>query len=199
MNNYVYIIAGLPELTLAFENSGFSYDTLKNHIYPLLSEKDKNTVDFFEDGFDDSKLDSDFYKKALNHSNDFISKYFRFDLHSRNMKVNYLGKRLIQSVDKYIVEVDDSDFEDEKRVQAVFEIQDLMQREQQMDKLRWEKTSEIVRMEYFSLNVILVFLFKAKMIQRWAKLDKEKGNEMFTSLVAEVRGTFQGVPKEKKR
>ena len=199
MNNYVYIIAGLPELTLAFENSGFSYDTVKNHIYSLLSEKDRNAVDFFEDGFDDSKLDSDFYKKALNHSNSFISKYFRFDLHSRNMKVNYLGKRLNQSVDKYVVEADDSDFEDEKSVQAVFEIQDLMQREQQMDKLRWEKASEIVRMEYFSLNVILAFLVKSKMIQRWATLDKEKGNEMFSSLVTEVRGTFQGVPKEKKR
>lgn len=199
MNNYVYIIAGLPELTLAFENSGFSYDTVKNHIYSLLSEKDRNAVDFFEDGFDDSKLDSDFYKKALNHSNSFISKYFRFDLHSRNMKVNYLGKRLNQSVDKYVVEADDSDFEDEKSVQAVFEIQDLMQREHQMDKLRWEKASEIVRMEYFSLNVILAFLVKSKMIQRWATLDKEKGNEMFSSLVTEVRGTFQGVPKEKKR
>ena len=199
MNNYVYIIAGLPELTLAFENSGFSYDTVKNHIYSLLSEKDRNAVDFFEDGFDDSKLDSDFYKKALNHSNSFISKYFRFDLHSRNMKVNYLGKRLNQSVDQYVVEADDSDFEDEKSVQAVFEIQDLMQREQQMDKLRWEKASEIVRMEYFSLNVILAFLVKSKMIQRWATLDKEKGNEMFSSLVTEVRGTFQGVPKEKKR
>ena len=189
MDNYIYIVAGLPELTLAFENSGFSYDSVKGYFYSLLSEKDRQTVDFFEEGFDDEKLNPEFYEKALAHKNHFIRDYFHFDLHARNMKVAYLGKRLNQSVDKYLIETKENDFEDEKRVQAVFDIQDFVLREQQMDKLKWDKASEIVRMEYFSLNVILAFLLKAKLIERWSKLDKEKGNEMFKQLVDEVRGT----------
>ena len=189
MDNYIYIVAGLPELTLAFENSGFSYDSVKGYFYSLLSEKDRQIVDFFEEGFDDEKLNPDFYEKALAHKNRFLREYFRFDLHTRNMKVAYLGKRLNQSVDKYLIETKENDFEDEKRVQAVFDIQDFVLREQQVDKLKWDKASEIVRMEYFSLNVILAFLLKAKLIERWSKLDKEKGNEMFKQLVDEVRGT----------
>lgn len=189
MNNYVYIIAGLPELTLTFENSGFSYDTLKNYFYPLLSEKDQNTIDFFEDGFNDNKLDTAFYEKALKHNNHFIRDYFRFDLHARNMKVTYMGKELNQDVKKYIIDIDDVDFDDNKKVQSVFDIQDVVLREQQFDKLKWDKATEIVRMEYFSLNVILAFLLKAKLIERWSKLDKKKGRDMFGHLVDEIKGT----------
>ena len=39
MDNYVYIVAGLPELTSGFENTGFDYAAVKASIVELLSEK----------------------------------------------------------------------------------------------------------------------------------------------------------------
>lgn len=187
MNNYVYIVAGLPELTLSFENSDFSYDKVKEYFYTLLSEKDRAVIDFMEEGFNEETLGEAFYDKALSHSNHFIREYFCFDMHVRNMKVEYLSKRLEKNPEQYLVKSDGSDFEEKKQVEAIFENPDFVAREQQMDKLRWTKVSEIVQMDYFTLSTILAFLVKAKFVQRWSILDKKKGEEMFAKLVKEIR------------
>lgn len=198
MDNYVYIVAGLPELTLAFEQSGFMYDTVRDHFYPLLSEKDRQAIDLMEESFSEETLNADFYCKVEAHSNRFLREFFHFDLLVRNMKVKYLGRRLNQQVDKYLIDTADSDFEEEKQVQAIFDNPDFVLREQQMDKLYWDKASEITRMDYFNLNVILAFLIKARIIQRWAAMDKTRGAELFATLVKEVKGTFDGIQFEQK-
>ena len=51
MDNYVYIVAGLPELTSGFENTGFDYAAVKESIVELLSEKDQQLVELMEEGF----------------------------------------------------------------------------------------------------------------------------------------------------
>ena len=51
MDNYVYIVAGLPELTSGFENTGFDYVAVKESIMELLSEKDQKLVELMEEGF----------------------------------------------------------------------------------------------------------------------------------------------------
>ena len=60
-----------------------------------------------------------------------------------------------------------------------------------MDDLRWEKASDIACMDYFNMNAILSFLVKAKMVQRWAELDPDKGREMFKKLLDEIRNRKQ--------
>ena len=60
MDNYVYIVAGLPELTSGFENTGFDYKAVKENIMELLSESDQKLVELMEEGFDESTLGADF-------------------------------------------------------------------------------------------------------------------------------------------
>ena len=50
MDNYVYIVAGLPELTSAYEGSDFRYEALRESIVELLSEKDQQLVVLLEEG-----------------------------------------------------------------------------------------------------------------------------------------------------
>ena len=64
MDNYVYIVAGLPELTSGFETTGFDYAALKESVMELLSEKDQQLVELMEEGFDEQTLGPDFYAKA---------------------------------------------------------------------------------------------------------------------------------------
>ena len=189
MDNYVYIVAGLPELTSGFENTSFDYAAVKESIMELLSEKDQKLVELMEEGFDESTLGADFYAKAAESKNRFIREYFDFDARLRNMKVNYLAKRLGKTGDSYLVELPEADFEEEKQIQDILADADFVQREQKMDELKWEKASDIARMDYFNMNAILAFLVKAKTVQRWAELDKEKGEELFQKLVKEIRGT----------
>jgi hypothetical protein len=193
MDNYVYIVAGLPELTSGFENTGFNYAAVKESIMELLSEKDQQLVELMEEGFNEDTLNAEFYDKAAKSKNRFIREYFDFDGRLRNMKVNYLAKRLGKQGDNYIVELPEADFEEAKQITDILADADFVDREQRMDELKWEKASDIARMDYFNMNAILAFLVKAKTVQRWAELDAVKGQEMFKKLVAEVRGTFEGV------
>lgn len=193
MDNYVYIVASLPELTAGFENSGFDYAATKESIVELLSEKDRKLVELFEEGFNEETLGADFYAKAAESKNRFISEYFDFDARLRNIKVAYLAKRLGKNGDAYFVDMPEADFEERQQIQEILENADFVQREQKMDELKWEKASDIARMDYFNMNAILAFMAKAKTVQRWAELDPAKGEEMFRKLVKAVRGTFEGV------
>ena len=189
MDNYVYIVAGLPELTSGFESAGFDYASVKESIMELLSEKDQQLVELMEDGFDENSLGADFYAKAAESKNRFIREYFDFDGRLRNMKVNYLAKRLGKESDPYLVNLEEADFEEETQIREILNDADFVEREQKMDELKWEKASDIARMDYFNMNAILAFLVKAKTVQRWAELDAAKGQEMFKKLVQEIRGT----------
>ncbi len=189
MDNYVYIVAGLPELTSGFENTGFDYSAVKESIVELLSEKDQQLVELMEEGFDENTLGADFYAKAAESKNRFIREYFDFDGRLRNLKVQYLAKRLGKQGDNYLVELPEADFEEEKLIMDILADADFVQREQKMDELKWEKASDIARLDYFNMNAILAFMVKAKTVQRWAELDPAKGLEMFKKLVQEIRGT----------
>ena len=189
MDNYVYIVAGLPELTSGFENTGFNYAAVKEGIMELLSEKDQLLVELMEEGFNEDTLNAEFYDKASKSKNRFIREYFDFDGRLRNMKVNYLASRLGKNGEEYQVELPEADFEEGKQIQEILADANFVKREQKMDELKWEKASDIARMYYFNMNAILAFMVKAKTVQRWAELDPEKGQEMFKKLVQEIRGT----------
>ena len=189
MDNYVYIVAGLPELTSGFETTGFDYAALKESVMELLSEKDQQLVELMEEGFDEQTLGADFYAKAAESKNRFIREYFDFDGRLRNMKVQYLAKRLGKDGKAFLVDMPEADFDEGKQIEEILADADFVKREQKMDELKWEKASDIARMDYFNMNAILAFLVKAKTVQRWAELDTAKGEEMFRKLVKEIRGT----------
>ena len=189
MDNYVYIVAGLPELVVSYDGGSFDYAAVKESIMELLSEKDQQLVELMEEGFNEDSLDVAFYDKAAESKNRFIREYFDFDGRLRNMKVNYLAKRLGKRGEDYQVELPEADFDEEKQIQEILADADFVEREQKMDELKWEKASDIARMDYFNMNAILAFLVKAKTVQRWAELDASKGQEMFQKLVQEIRGT----------
>jgi len=189
MDNYVYIVAGLPELTSGFETTGFDYAALKESVMELLSEKDQQLVELMEEGFDEQTLGADFYAKAAESKNRFIREYFDFDGRLRNMKVQYLAKRLGKDGKAFLVDLPEADFDEGKQIEEILADADFVKREQKMDELKWEKASDIARMDYFNMNAILAFLVKAKTVQRWAELDTAKGEEMFKKLVQEIRGT----------
>ena len=193
MDNYVYIVASLPDIAVNYEGTAFNYAAVKEDIVELLSENDRKLVELLEEGFNEETLGAEFYKKAAESKNRFIREYFDFDGRLRNMKVAYLAKRLDKQGDQYFVDMPEADFEEENKIKEILDNADFVQREQKMDELKWEKASDIARMDYFNMNAVLAFLVKAKTVQRWAELDPMKGQEMFEQLVKEVRGTFAGV------
>jgi len=193
MNNYIYIVASLPLLNDNFETDSFSYAAVRQEIVEQLSETDIRLVELLEEGFNDEALNAEYYAKTATSKNSFIRDYFDFDARLRNMKAQYLAKRMGKQADNYLIEMPEAEFNESADIHKILENEDFVTRELQMDRLKWNKASELTTFDYFNLNSILAFLVKAKLVQRWAELDTEKGEVMFRQLITEIRGSFEGV------
>ena len=198
MGNYHYIIAGLPELVLNADNKSFSYDAIRDSILYSSSEKDRRLVEWFEFGSDDKNLSSHFYRAAFKSKNRFIRLYFALDLEIRNRKVDFVAGKMERNSDAYKVQVKndiDLNLNEEQltRLQSIFANKNILEKEQLLDKFKWDYITGMNEYGEFNMDVILAFLAKGKLIDRWNKLDAKAGEEMFRKLVDEVRGTFKGI------
>ena len=205
MNNYVYIIAGLPDFTPDWRQGEKSLEEYLNQMKELLSEKDMETVRLIEDGFNKEKIGLEFYKEALAHRSGFIREFFLFDLNVRNAKVRYLNQALGRDPQKDVlslvdpeaeangVEVEEQEFKEATRLQNILEGKDILARERGIDDLYWDKIDEITLFDYLNFSKILGMVVKMMIIRRWLQLDEAAGRAMFKRLVDDVRGTFKGV------
>ena len=196
MNNYVYIIAGLPDFTPDWRGGEKSLDEYLELVTGLLSAKDNEAVKFIINGFDKDHIGYEFYKDALSHRIGFIRDFFQFDLNVRNQKVRYLNNALGRSPEKDILSMQDPEapeFKEQARLQAILEGNDILARERGIDDLYWDKIDELTLFDYLNFDRILGIIAKMMIIRRWLILDEETGRAMFKKLVDEVRGTFKGV------
>ena len=205
MNNYVYIIAGLPDFTPDWRQGDKSLEAYLHQVKELLSEKDQETLKLIEDGFNKEKIGLEFYKEALASRSTFIQEFFQFDLNVRNAKVRYLNQALGRDPQKDVlsladpdaedqgIEVEEPEFKEAARLQAILEGKDILARERGIDDLYWDKIDEITLFDYLNFSKVLGLVVKMMIIRRWLLLDEEAGRAMFKRLVDEVRGTFKGV------
>ena len=197
MNNYHYIVAGLPVITPEWKPGDKTPDKIRQEILDCCSDKDKELIALLESGFDQDNMTEEFYRKAVCHKNRFIREYFRFDLNVRNAKVRYLNNALGRDPQKDVVSTCEEnskyEFAEADRLDAILQSKDILERERGIDDLMWNKIDEITVFDYFDIEVILAFLSKLHIVERWYILDEKTGREMFRKLVDEVRGTFKGV------
>ena len=205
MNNYVYIIAGLPDFTPDWRQGDKSLEDYLHQVKELLSQKDQETLRLIEDGFNKEKIGLEFYKEALASRSTFIQEFFQFDLNVRNAKVRYLNQALGRDPQKDVlslvdpdaeekgIEAEEPEFKEAERLQGILEGKDILARERGIDDLYWDKIDEITLFDYLNFSKVLGLVIKMMIIRRWLLLDEEAGRAMFKKLVDEVRGTFKGV------
>lgn len=197
MNNYYYIIAGLPVLSHEWKPGEQTPEIIRQEILEQCSEKDRAVIGLLESGFVDENLTADFYRTALAHKNRFIREYFRFDLNVKNAKVRYLNEALGRDPKKDVIVLDEEApqevFEEAAKLDTILHGNDILERERGIDDLMWEKIEDMTTYDYFDIEAVLAFLAKLHIVERWYILDEKTGREMFRKLVDEVRGTFKGV------
>jgi len=196
MKNYHYIVASLPDIAGGWKLGELTADDIISEISERCDLQDRKLIELIQKSFKAECLTEDFYMEAVKSDNGFIREYFTFDLNVRNAKVRYLNKALGRPEDKDTVNISTGEFEKEEEISQILLGKDIIAREKAIDDLYWNKLDELSLMHYFDMNVIMAFILKLRIIERWHILDEQTGREMFKRLVDEVRGSFKGVEYE---
>lgn len=72
---------------------------------------------------------------------------------------------------------------------ALSENDNLIDKEHRIDMIRWSLAEDIATFDYFNIGFLLSYIVRLALVDRWAKLDEERGREMFRSLVGSLSAT----------
>ena len=159
----------------------------------------------------EDRLAALYYAYAMKCRNKFVSSWFAFNLTMNNVLVALTARKFKMDIAPLIVgdtEVCEAlrtsgardfgltgevDFLDQ--LVKISETEELVEREKKIDQLRWNWMEEATFFNYFTVERLFVFLLQLEMIERWISLDKEKGNQLFRSIIATLKDEVQ-IPAE---
>ena len=159
----------------------------------------------------EDRLAALYYEYAMKCKNKFVSSWFAFNLTMNNVLVALTARKFKMDIAPLIVgdtEVCEAlrtsgardfgltgevDFLDQ--LVKISETEELVEREKKIDQLRWNWMEEATFFNYFTVERLFVFLLQLEMIERWISLDKEKGNQLFRSIIATLKDEVQ-IPAE---
>ena len=189
MSNYEYIIASLPVLD---RQERVDADAIVAGIRKQCSGQDNALIDLLLDSQNPDKMDESLYRKALGSSNGFLREYLFWDLRVRNTKAEYLNRVLGRPEDQDVIDLPGAtDYDEKPAVKQVLEQADILEREKGLDSLMWDKAVTLADLHILDMDVILSFIARLMITDRWSRLDPQTGRLMFRSLVDEIRKTRQ--------
>lgn len=74
-----------------------------------------------------------------------------------------------------------------KDIIAVSEIANLLDREKHIDALRWQWLENYTLFKYFQLDNVLAYFLQATILHRWDDLTREQGEQIFRTLLADMK------------
>lgn len=188
-------------------------DQISDTVFPaylstFISEDSTSAEDDF---LHEDRLAALYYEYAMKCKNKFVSSWFAFNLTMNNVLVALTARKFKLDIAPLIVgdtevsealrtsgardfgltgEVDTLD-----QLVKISETDELVEREKKIDQLRWNWMEEATFFDYFTIERLFVFLLQLDMIERWISLDKEKGNQLFRSIIATLKDEVQ-IPAE---
>lgn len=180
-------------------------DYLSTFIIDYLNASEENSV-LMED-----HLAALYYDYAMKSENKFISSWFEFNLTINNILLAFTARKYKWDIAQNVVgntEVCEAlrtsgarDFGLSGEVACfdqlvkISETTELVEREKKLDSLRWNWMEEATFFDYFTIERLFVFLLQLEMIERWISLDKERGNQLFQSIIESLKNGVQ-IPAE---
>lgn len=177
-------------------------DTYKSpHVLPYF-------ISFLEEYFraerpDDipweDRLASYYYEYAMQAPNKFVASWFELNLNINNILAALIARKFGLDKNLYLVghnEVAEAIRNSNARdfglgesldylpaLQRILEEPDLVERERKTDLLKWNWIEDHTFFDYFTIERLIAYLLQLEMIERWVKLDKAKGEQMFRALI----------------
>ncbi len=172
----------------------------------------KYIADFIIQYKDDQSIDSvrkeiilfeKYYEFCFSLKNDFLKNWTKFNVDLKNVSIAYnchtygystekqliktkfsenLYTTLLKNKPKLDIIKDDLPYAD-KIVQIIESEKNLLDKEKELDAIKFAFLEDYTFFNYFTVEKVLVFLIKYRIIERWLKLDKEHGKKLFDELI----------------
>ncbi len=151
----------------------------------------------------DNKIWEAYYKYANSSKSGFVRAWSEFDLNVRNISAAYtarekgialsevfVGKGEITDIIMQNETVQDfglkNEFNEVDNLIQLLTEKDILVKEKGLDKLRWKKIDELLEFDYFDLEVVLGYVVKLSLLERWRVLDDKEGLQVLNSVVGKL-------------
>lgn len=148
-------------------------------------------------------LSSYYYDYATKCTNGFVADWFAFNKNVNNILVAFAARKYKMNIADAVIgdgEVAEAlrssgarDFgltgmlDYFESVQRLNDNDRLQERERQLDDMRWKWLEDNSVFNYFTVERLFVFLLKLSIVERWEKLDADKGMQRYNEMIAELK------------
>lgn len=179
---------------------------LPQYMYEFVNEykenKDNRTLKQWE-----NLITEKYYTHVLSSQNQFLKDWFIFEMNVTNLltgincrkfdrdpEEELIGNNFVTEAIKRSSAKDfglDVELNYAGSVIQIAEKENLLTREKNIDQFKWDQINELTLFHYFSIEVVIAYILKLKMIYRWMSLDEKTGREMFERLIDELKDNFE--------
>jgi len=211
MAKYYYYIAGMTQLNASNAKSAPAIEELKEELREHLTKGDYELVELLdeklmpaEDGTLDREKAEEYFKVRMESRNHFVREWTRFNLTINNIltalicrkngwsiKDNLVGNDAVTEAIMANQTVKDfglrEEFDNFGALMQILETENLMEREQKIDALKWQWLEDNTLFCYFTVEEVLVHYLKAQMLNRWNILTAEEGERVFREIIDNLK------------
>ena len=180
----------LPEYMMRF----IAAFKAKEPVYPDISPENELTALFYDEVTETV-------------SNEFLRDWFQFEQNIRNIMTALNARKYKVPYEQQVIGTGETseaikksharDFGLSNELDYMEELiaiscqDDIREREQAIDELKWKYLDEAIFFHYFTIEKILAFVIKLGMIERWLSIDKDHSNELFKKLLKELQSSYE--------
>jgi len=175
---YYFFAASLPRLSFS-EGLPFSVEDFVALCDENLSTKDVQIVRALINGVDD--------KSSASLQDSFLKQWNDSEIQLRNTIVKHRATVRKCDPEQFLREQDGSDYSVAKAVSDAYSKPNPMEREQSLDKFRWEQLELLGGTDFFDSKAIFAYALQLKILERWSQLDTELGAERVQKIVSEAK------------
>ncbi len=166
----------------------------KDPLYPDMSPEDELATLFYDEVIE-------------NEHNEFLRAWFQFELNVTNIMAALIARKYKVPYGNHIIGTGEiaetirkshardfglgNELDYVEELTAISKKEDVREREQAIDELKWNYLDEETFFHYFTIEKILAFVIKLGMIERWLSIDKDHSNELFRKLLKELQSSYK--------
>lgn len=144
-----------------------------------------------------------YYEYALKADNNFVARWFEFNLNLNNLLVASSARKFHFDASSFLIGSNEivkalrtsssrdwglsGTIDYLETVQRIAEETDVLERERKIDLLKWNWLEEQTFFHYFSVERLFAYLIRLEIIERWHSLNKEIGEKQLREMISRMK------------